>query len=130
VGLAPLAAPSLAWLYDDGVWGLAMLVGLVACFAPIVVESMRRVLRSRGAERARAQLVASAFVLGIGSVLTDLLAMGGLEIPRLSSVGLVLAAAVVAALTLEARLVTGVRPSRCSMPCWSRSSPSACRSSS
>jgi two-component system, NtrC family, sensor histidine kinase HydH len=110
VGLAPLVAPPLAWLYDDGLWGLAMLAGLVVCFTPIVVASMRRVLRSRGAERARAQLVASAFVLGIGSVITDLLAMGGLEIPRLSSVGLVLAAAVVAALTLEARLVTGVRP--------------------
>lgn len=110
LGLSPIATPSLEWLYDDGVWGLAMLAGLVPSFAPILVESFRRVLRSRGGERARAQLVASAFVLGIGSVVTDLLAMGGLAIPRLSSVGLVLAAAVVAALTLEARLAAGVRP--------------------
>jgi signal transduction histidine kinase len=110
LGLSPIVDPGLAWLYDDGVWGLALLAGLLPAFAPVLVESLRRVRRARHAERARAQLVLGAFVLGIGSVCTDLLSMAGVDVPALSSVGLVLAAVVVGALTLEARLIERPQP--------------------
>jgi signal transduction histidine kinase len=109
LGLAPLAVPDLAPVHDTGLWSLLMLVGLLPGFAILARLIVRRARRAAGAERARAELLGGALLLGVGTVMTDLAAMLGLGVPRLSYVGLLLSAVLVAALTFGARIVERVR---------------------
>ncbi len=109
VGLAPLARPALAWLHDSGAWSLGMLGGLVPAFLIILAGILRERRRHQGAERMRLQMLGGALLVGLGSVLTDLAAMTGLPVPRLSYVGLLASSLLVAALVLEARIIEGVR---------------------
>lgn len=88
-------------------WAVAMLVGLVPTFAWVGALLLSHVRSNHGAERRRAQLLAGALLLGIGSVLWDLGVIAGADLPRLSYVGLFAAALLVAAVTLRARIVEG-----------------------
>ena len=108
VGLAPLVDDAFAAVYDSGVWALLMLLGLVPCFGVVGVLTVRHARRSLGKERQRARMLGATLLLGFGSVMTDLADMAGLGVPRLSYVGLFLAALVVAALTFESKIIEGV----------------------
>jgi signal transduction histidine kinase len=108
-GLVPLALPELAWVHDSGAWSVGMLLGLGPASALIVSGIVRELRRHQGRERVRLQMLAGALFVGIGSVSTDLAAMAGLPVPRLSYAGLLLSSLLVAAIVLEARIIEGVR---------------------
>ncbi len=107
VSLAQLAWPPLARFHEGGLWAVAMLAGVVPGFGLVAKLLSRHLRASRGVERARAQLLAGALVLGVGSVTTDLLSMAGFAVPRLSHFGLLAAAVLVALVTLKTRIVEG-----------------------
>ncbi len=109
LGVAPLVDARLAWLHDSGAWPLLMLAGLVPGFALTLIAAIRRARQAGGRERVRAQLLGVALLVGVGSVMSDLAALAGLSVPRLSYVGLLLSSLLVAALVLEARIIEGVR---------------------
>jgi signal transduction histidine kinase len=104
LGFAPLVAPNLAEARDRA-FPPAMLVGLVPLLATLGRLVWTRARTTTGVERARVQLAGAALVLGVGSVLSDLVAMVGFAAPRLSYAGLLLSSFVLAALALEARLL-------------------------
>ena len=108
VGLLPLVLPRASVLRESGVWALLMLVGLLPCFAVVGVLLVRHARRFAGKERLRAQLMGGALLLGVGSVMTDLASMSGLQVPRLSSVGLLLASLLMAAFAFESRIIERV----------------------
>ncbi len=108
VGLLPNVVPGAAFLQDNGVWAIAMLVGLVPCFGVVGVLLVRHGRRFAGKERLRAQMMGGALLVGVGSVMTDLASMSGLHVPRLSYVGLLLASLLVAAFALESRIIERV----------------------
>jgi two-component system, NtrC family, sensor histidine kinase HydH len=109
LGVSPLIDSRLAWLHDSGAWPLLMLAGLVPGFVLTLAAAMRRARQAGGRERVRAQLLGVALLVGVGSVLSDLAAMAGLSVPRLSYFGLLLSSLLVAALVFEAHIIEGVR---------------------
>ncbi len=106
---APLFAPRLAFVYESGLWAIAMLAGLIPVFSVVAALLVRRLRQERGAERVRIQLLGGALLLGLGSVLYDLGGVAGLALPRISHVGLLLSSLLLAALVLESRIIEGVR---------------------
>lgn len=92
---------------ERSVWAALMLVGIVALFGAVGGLLLRYTRRASGVERARAQLLLGALLLGIGGVISDLGALAGAPLPRLSYVGLLGAALLIAAVTLRARIVEG-----------------------
>lgn len=112
VTLAVVSVAQLAWapltaFHERGVWAISMLVGVVPSFGLVAALVLRHLRKSRGVERARAQLLAGALVLGVGSVVTDLLSMAGFAVPRLSHFGLLSSSVLVALVTLKTRIVEG-----------------------
>ncbi len=109
VGLSPLVWPSLAPLHDSGAWSVLMLIGLMPGFGILLRLIVRHARRREGPERTRAQILGAALLLGVGSAMTDLAGTVGLDVPRVSYVGLLLSALLIAGLTFEARIVEGAR---------------------
>ncbi len=105
LSLLPIVFAPAALAHDSGAWALAMLAGLVPAFASVALLVVRHYRRSRGPERSRTQLVGGALLLGVGAIASDLGAMAGADLPRLSYVGLLAAAVLLAVLTLRGRIV-------------------------
>jgi two-component system sensor histidine kinase HydH len=103
--LTPLVVPGASKFHDSGLLALLMLVGLVPCFGLVGALLVGHARRSHRKERLRAQMLGGALLLGVGSVITDLSAMTGLAVPRLSYYGLFLASLLVAAFTFESKII-------------------------
>jgi signal transduction histidine kinase len=94
------------WLEaGDETWALCLLAVVVPAFGLSSARLSVYVRRSSGAERAKARLLVAALVLGVGSVVFDLAAILGADLPRLSHFGLLAAASLIAAVALDARVL-------------------------
>lgn len=103
---AALSTAGPRWV-GRSTWASLMLVGVVGLFGAVGLLLSRYTRRATGVERTRAQLLLGALLLGIGGVISDLGALAGAPLPRLSYVGLLGAALLIAAVTLRARIVEG-----------------------
>ncbi len=83
-------------------WAGAMLVGIATGSGVLGWRMWQHARLSPPIERARCQLLGAALVLGFGGVATDLVAMTGVSVPRLTTPGLALTAIVLAAMVLWA----------------------------
>ena len=105
LSLTPLFMTSPLLRTGDVGWALAAMGCVVPVFGLSFARLLRHVRVSEGAERAKARLLVAALVLGAGSVVFDLAAIAGTGLPRLSHVGLLAAASIIAAVVLDARLL-------------------------
>jgi signal transduction histidine kinase len=75
--------------FPNARWSGLMLVGLLPTAIPLFGLTVYRWIGSTGEQRLRSQLILAALLLGVGGVLTDLMALAGYDVPRLSDLGLV-----------------------------------------
>jgi len=101
--LGAFAKPSLAAFTGGGSWAALVLAGAASGYGLGAALLIRHILHNEAEERARAQLMLGAILLGIGGTATDLVAITGSAIPRLSYFGFPLAGLLLAALVLKAR---------------------------
>lgn len=92
----------------DRAWAAAMLAGLIPSYGVAWAGMLRHALASQGEERRRTQLLLAALAIGGGAVALDLATMTEAPSPRFAALGLALAALLVAALVLRARVVEHV----------------------
>ncbi|MFO0549156.1 MAG: HAMP domain-containing sensor histidine kinase [Polyangiaceae bacterium] len=104
IATLPIFARGLAGWHDH-VWPIAMLIGLVPAFGFAARLVGLHLARSTGRERARMRVFVAAALFGIGGIASDLAAMAGADLPRLSFVGLVASSGMLAALVLDARIL-------------------------
>lgn len=103
--LAGFAWPALAWFPASDAWATAMLLGLAPGFGGAAVLLMRHERRSSGQERARCRLLGGAIVLGVGGSMIDLVLIAAGIGLRLAALPLLVAAGLIAALVLKARIL-------------------------
>ncbi|WP_236607309.1 ATP-binding protein [Sandaracinus amylolyticus] len=103
--IAAIVVPSLAWFPGSDAWALAMLGGMLPTFGVVPFLLAQHARRAGPEERARTQLFAVAFVLGVGGVTSDLAAIAGAIAPRVAAVGLLLGVLLLGALALRARVI-------------------------
>jgi two-component system, NtrC family, sensor histidine kinase HydH len=108
LSVAPLFVPAWGGFPGGTIWAGAMLAGILPSFGFAAYRLWQHAQRSQPEERARTRLLGGALLLGVGGVATDLVAMAGGTTPRLAAPGLVVSAALVAALVLRARLLERV----------------------
>ncbi len=100
----PVALPSRP-LRESAAFAVPMLAGLLPGFALVSWLLARHERTSSGKERARTRLIGAAMVLGCGGIAVDLAAMAGADLPRVSHFGLLGSAILIAAATLQLRVV-------------------------
>lgn len=96
--------PGFGRFSGSSAWALCMLTGGVIAYVTATGFLVRHIRRSRAEERARAQLMLGAVLIGVGFPSTDLAAMAGGSVPRLSYLGFLAQSLLVAALVLKAKL--------------------------
>ncbi|AKF05030.1 Flagellar sensor histidine kinase FleS [Sandaracinus amylolyticus] len=105
VCVSAIVVPSLAWFAGSDAWALAMLGGMLPTFGVVPFLLAQHARRAGPEERARTQLFAVAFVLGVGGVTSDLAAIAGAVAPRVAAVGLLIGVLLLGALALRARVI-------------------------
>lgn len=105
LSLAPVLWPSLSWFPGGSWWALAMLLGIVAFFAPIGVLLVRHGQLAGPREASRTRLLGWSLAIGVGGVILDLVSLSGADTPRLSSFALAASAILLATLVLRTDLV-------------------------
>jgi signal transduction histidine kinase len=103
VSLGAFANPALAAFTGEGSWAALILAGAGTGYGLSTVLLVRHIRDHEAEERARAQLLLGAVLLAIGGTATDLVAITGSDIPRLSYFGFPVAGLLLAALVLRAR---------------------------
>lgn len=89
-------------------WAVLVLIGLVPPFLPLLVIAAQNVRAGSPKSRARTQMIATALLLGVGGVSTDLMNMAGYPIPRLADFGLVVSVVPLGLVAMESDLIRRV----------------------
>jgi signal transduction histidine kinase len=108
IGLTCLAAvfvEGLRWFPGSPAWALCLLGGIVPEFGYLFWRLYRHARSGGAEERARAQVLVLALLLGVGGASSDLVSIAGAEVPRLAAVGLIASALCLAALSLRYELL-------------------------
>jgi two-component system, NtrC family, sensor histidine kinase HydH len=106
--MAPIVRADLRWLHGHGTWALAMTVVAVPTFSYVGWLALGHGRQAEGQERARAWLVLSLLLLGVGSSLVDVALIAADSGLRLSELPLLLCSLLLAALALRVRLLRNV----------------------
>ncbi len=106
--LLSFSGGALSSFAGSAIWAGAMLLGLAPSMLWLGSRLIAHLRGSPEQERARTLVLLIATAFGIGGVTVDLLALTGAPVPRLASLGLVIATAVLALLIVRSGLFTGI----------------------